>query len=94
MSSIPRITSLLQDEFALSQLLANNYPNIQLQKVTSENVGFLDTLEQTVRSHSGPNNRDFSTMGSQILIDMQKQNQKSLLSGFGGEQVVTGFWVG
>ncbi|WP_404392358.1 asparagine synthetase B family protein [Pseudoalteromonas phenolica] len=82
------------DESELSQLLIEQYPNMQLHKVHSNDVGIIDTVRHANIFHSGPERRDFSAIGDQIFVNLYNSKRRTLLSGFGGDQLVTGYGHG
>ncbi|ABM04371.1 asparagine synthase [Psychromonas ingrahamii 37] len=78
-----------KDEGEYIDLLLSLYPNIQGHAIHSEEVGIIDELIYSDCVHAGPCRSDLSQFGKELFGAMQGQGYRSLLSGFGGDQLVT-----
>lgn len=78
-----------KDEGQYIDLLLSLYPNIQGHAIYSEKVGVIEELIRSDKIHAGPCRSDLSQFGKELFGDMQWQDYRSLLSGFGGDQLVT-----
>jgi asparagine synthase (glutamine-hydrolysing) len=78
-----------KDEGQYIELLHERYPNMQGHAIYSEKVGVIEELIHSDKIHAGPCRSDLSQFGKELFGDMQIQNHRSLLSGFGGDQLVT-----
>lgn len=63
--------------------IANHLP------LTAVRWGMQRSLENTVRLHAGPAHRDLTLYGDELLEEIQHLGCRVLLSGFGGDQLVT-----
>jgi len=78
-----------KDEGLYVDLLHSLYPNMQGHAVYSEKVGVIEELTHSDKIHAGPCRSDLSQFGKELFGDMHTQGYRSLLSGFGGDQLVT-----
>lgn len=78
-----------KDEGLYIDLLHSLYPNMQGHAAYSEKVGVIEELTHSDKIHAGPCRSDLSQFGKELFGDMHTQGYRNLLSGFGGDQLVT-----
>ncbi|MEE4196539.1 MAG: asparagine synthase-related protein [Bacteroidales bacterium] len=70
--------------------LLNDFCNInQRFLITSENSGIIQALENSLLLNQGIVQQNFSVFSDQLYQEAENQNVQVLLSGFGGDEVVT-----
>ncbi len=78
-----------QDEKEYMDVLTKRHINITHHTVTSEGLGIIDALDYSVKVHSGPIRNDLSQLGDELFLQLKENSRRCLLSGFGGDQLVT-----
>ena len=78
-----------KDESSQIKALCHMRPNIWHNKITSENYGIIGNIEKNVRVHSGPSRNDLTLYSQELFTSLQNMGIRTLLSGFGGDQLVT-----
>lgn len=77
------------DESEYMKELANLHSNIKHYSVTSQGLGVIDALKYSVKIHSGPSRNDLSQFGDDLFGQVKNSGHRTILSGFGGDQLVT-----
>lgn len=78
-----------KDESKFIEAFLIKYPNIQHTPVYSKKRGVLQDIKRAVNVHSAPLRNDLTFYGDEMFSTMQEQNIRVLLSGFGGDHLVT-----
>lgn len=78
-----------KDEKAWIHLLLKRYSNIIHQPIYSRNRGVIETIMRTLEVHGTPTRSPLVMMADEAFEWLQKENIRVLLSGFGGDQLVT-----
>lgn len=83
------LCSPFHDEKYQINLLVNLYPNIKHSPIYSRDLGVIDLLKRSLGIHGMPPIADLSLFAEEALLELQEGNIRTLLSGFGGDQLVT-----
>ena len=65
------------------------HPQIIHNKIESRGKGIFEDLQRSIHVHSGPVRSDLTLFGDEMLSDIKAKNIRVLLSGFGGDQLVS-----
>ena len=83
-----------QDEREYMDLLLNQHPNIVHHPVFSKGRDVLGVLADRLQVHGGPFRNDLTQFSDQTGEELHTVDIRTLLSGFGGDQLVTSHGVG
>lgn len=62
-----------------------------LRSITAEGRGVVDNLERNVALHAGPSRSDLTVYSDELFENLKEQDSRVLLSGYGGDQIVSSF---
>ncbi len=74
--------------------ILTQYPGLRHHWITDEDTDQLTAMARTIRAHGGLQRRDLNSIGQQLPELMQRHDLRVLLSGFGGDQLVTSHGAG
>jgi asparagine synthase (glutamine-hydrolysing) len=83
-----------EDETEYAELLASKYPEIKFKKVTAESKGAAEAIISGLEYMHYPDPQLYSFFSDQLLQEVNKANCTVLLSGVGGDQMVSSFAKG
>lgn len=69
-------------------------PNIAHHPVYSRDLGIVAALERSVATHAGLARDDMVTFSEELFQSLRRNDIRTLLSGYGGDQLVTGHGTG
>ena len=82
------------DESELIDALDKSIDNIQHTSIYSRDEGVIEPIIRSVKIHAGVQRGDLSVFAGELFRNLQSQNIRTLLSGFGGDQLVTSHGAG
>ncbi|WP_444995379.1 asparagine synthase-related protein [Aliikangiella sp. IMCC44359] len=77
------------DESDYMKELVNLHSNIKHYPVTSNGLGIIGAIKYSMKIHSGPTRNDLSQFGDDLFGQVKNNGHRTILSGFGGDQLVT-----
>ncbi len=78
-----------KDESSQMEDICQKHSNIVHHPIYGEDRGILSLLERNIQVHSGPSRSDLTLVGEELLSTLREKGIRTLLSGFGGDQMVT-----
>lgn len=78
-----------QDESRFATAICDNHSNIDQWEVTNSADNILEVIDQSLKAHGAPQRRDFTGFASEGLACAGSNGVRIMLSGFGGDQLVS-----
>lgn len=78
-----------RDESNYMQAMCEKHRNLDHIGISGEDRGIVAPLEWDIQIHSGPSRNHLTLTGEELLTNLQARGIRTLLSGFGGDQMVS-----